>query len=116
MIPNRVFKIPKRRKKKKTIHKITIAQLVKNPSAMQERSWLHSWVRKISWRRDRLSIPVFLGFPGDSVGKESACSGRRSGFDPWVAPSSRAEGLLFLHGLESNPGSSLQTEEEAGLP
>ena len=31
-------------------------------------------------------------------------------------PSLRAEGLLFLHGLESNPGSSLQTEEEAGLP
>ena len=30
--------------------------------------------------------------------------------------SSRDEGLLFLHGLESNPGSSLQTEEEAGLP
>ena len=29
-------------------------------------------------------------------------------------PSSRAEGLLFLHGLESNPGSSLQTDEEAG--
>ena len=32
----------------------------------------------------------------------------------WMAQ--RAEGLLFLHGLESNPGSSLQTEEEAGLP
>ena len=31
-------------------------------------------------------------------------------------PLARAEGLLFLHGLESNPGSSLQTEEEAGLP
>ena len=31
-------------------------------------------------------------------------------------PSARAEGLLFLHGLESNPGSSLQMEEEAGLP
>ena len=32
----------------------------------------------------------------------------------WDNPlvSSRAEGLLFLHGLESNPGSSLQTEEE----
>ena len=30
--------------------------------------------------------------------------------------SSGDEGLLFLHGLESNPGSSLQTEEEAGLP
>ena len=25
-------------------------------------------------------------------------------------------GLFSLHGLESNPGSSLQTEEEAGLP
>ena len=35
---------------------------------------------------------------------------------PETPPSSQAEGLLFLHGLESNPGSSLQTEEEAGLP
>ena len=34
---------------------------------------------------------------------------------PETPPSSRADGL-FLHGLESNPGSSLQTEEEAGLP
>ena len=33
-----------------------------------------------------------------------------------ITPSSRDVGLLFLHGLESNPGSSLQTEEEAGLP
>ena len=28
----------------------------------------------IPWRRDRLPIPVFLGFPGGSVGKESACN------------------------------------------
>ena len=35
---------------------------------------------------------------------------------PETPPSSRAEGLLLLHGLESNPGSSLQTEEEAGHP
>ena len=35
---------------------------------------------------------------------------------PETHPSSRAEGLLFLHGLESNPGSSLQTEEEARHP
>ena len=35
---------------------------------------------------------------------------------PRGVPRARAEGLLFLHGLESNPGSSLQTEEEAGLP
>ena len=27
-----------------------------------------------SWRRDRLTTPVFLGFPGGSAGKESACN------------------------------------------
>ena len=30
-----------------------------------------------------------------------------------MPPSSRDEGLLFLHGLESNPESSLQTPQEA---
>ena len=29
---------------------------------------------KIQWRRDRLPISVFLGFPYGSAGKESACS------------------------------------------
>ena len=29
--------------------------------------------------------------------------------------SSRDEGLIFLHGLETNHESSLQTEEQAGL-
>ena len=47
-----------------------IAQLVKNPPAMQE-TWFDSWVGKIHWRRDRLTIPIFLGFPGGSAGKES---------------------------------------------
>ena len=41
---------------------------------MQE-TLVHSWVRKIPWRRDRLPTPVFLGFPGGSAGKESACKG-----------------------------------------
>ena len=41
-----------------------IAQLVKNPPIMQERGHrFDSWVRKISWRKDRLPTPVFLGFP-----------------------------------------------------
>ena len=31
-------------------------------------------VHKICWRRDRLPTPVFLGFPGGSAGKESACN------------------------------------------
>ena len=35
---------------------------------------------------------------------------------PEMPPSSRDEGLLFLPGLESNHESSLNSEEEAGLP
>ena len=50
-----------------------IGQLVKNLSAMQETQF-DSWVGKIPWRRDRLPTPVFLGFPGHSAGKESACN------------------------------------------
>ena len=50
-----------------------IAQLVKNLPAMQE-TLVQSLVGKIHWRRDRLPTPVFLGFPGGSAGKESACS------------------------------------------
>ena len=38
------------------------------------RLWFDSWVGQVSWRRDRLFTPVFLGFPGGSAGKESACN------------------------------------------
>ena len=55
--------------------------------------------------RDRPSMPAeFREYFGDEKIAAEA-------FYP-----SRAEGLLFLNGLESNPRSSLQTEEEAGLP
>ena len=50
-----------------------IAQLVKNPPAMQE-TLVASWVRKIPWRRDRLPTPVFWGLPCGSAGKESTCN------------------------------------------
>ena len=40
---------------------------------MQETQFT-SWVRNIPWRRDRLPIPVFMGFPGHSDGKESTCN------------------------------------------
>ena len=49
-----------------------ITQLVKICPQCR-RPWFDSWVRKICWRRDRLPIPVFLGFPCGSAGKESAC-------------------------------------------
>ena len=46
-----------------------------SPSAseMQETQF-NSWVGEIRWRRDRLPMPVFLGLPGGSAGKESACN------------------------------------------
>ena len=50
-----------------------VAQLVKNLPAMQE-IWFNSWFGKIPWKRDRLTTPVFLGFPGGLDGKESACN------------------------------------------
>ena len=50
-----------------------IAQLVKNPPAMQE-TLVPFLGRKICWRRDRLPNPVFLGFPCGSADKESTCN------------------------------------------
>ena len=38
------------------------------------RPWFDSWIKKIPWGRDRLPIPVFLGFPGGSDAKESSCN------------------------------------------
>ena len=58
-----------------------IAQLVKNPPAMQE-TLLDSWIGKICWRKDRLPTPVFLGFPCGSAGKESACNAGDPGLIP----------------------------------
>ena len=52
-----------------------VAQRVKNPPAMQE-----TRVQSLGWE--------------DPLVEET----------PETPPSSRAEGLLFLHGLESNPG------------
>ena len=46
------------------------------------------WVRRFPWRRDRLSTPVFLGFPCDSAGKESACNVGELGSIPGLGRSS----------------------------
>ena len=64
----------------------------------------NSWVRKICWRRDRLPTPVFLGFPCDSTGKESACSVGDLGSIPGLERSPR-EGKgypLQYAGLENS--------------
>ena len=50
-----------------------VAKLVKNLPAMQETPvWFLG--REDPLEKDRLLTPVFLGFPDDSAGKESACN------------------------------------------
>ena len=44
-------------------------------------------VGKIHWRRDRLLIPVFLGFPYGSADKESACNAGDLGSFPGLGKS-----------------------------
>ena len=63
-----------------------ITQLVKDPPAMRE-TWVQFLGLKIPWRRDRLSTPVFLGFPGGSAGKESVCNAGDLGSIPGLGRS-----------------------------
>ena len=52
-----------------------VTQLVKNPPATQETPvQFLGW--EDPWRRNRLSTPIFLGFPSGSAGKKSACNER----------------------------------------
>ena len=62
------------------------------------RPWFDSWVRKIHWRRDRLPIPVLLGFAGGSAGKESVCNAGDLGSIPELGrpPWRRRERLPIL--------------------
>ena len=48
-------------------------------------------IRTTPWRRDRLPTPVFLGFPGGSNGKKSACNSGDLGSIPGLARSPREE-------------------------
>ena len=50
-----------------------MAQLVQNLPAMQE-TLVRFLGQEDPLERDRLPTPVFLGFPGGSAGKESACN------------------------------------------
>ena len=50
-------------------------------------TWFNSWLGKILWRKDRVPTPVFLGFPGGSVGKESACNEGDLGLIPGLGRS-----------------------------
>ena len=65
---------------------------------------MDSWVRKNLWRRDRLPTPVFLGFPGGSAGKESACNMGDLGSIPGLGrPPGEEKGYPFQYsGLENS--------------
>ena len=63
-----------------------IAHLLNDLSAMQETRF-GSWMGKIPWSRDRLPTPVFLGSPGDTDCKESACNARDLVSMPWLGRS-----------------------------
>ena len=57
-----------------------MAQLIKNPPAMQE-----TWVGKIPWRRERLPTPVF--WPGEFHGLYSPCGHKELDTTEQLSPS-----------------------------
>ena len=63
-----------------------IAQLVKNPPAMQE-TLVQFMGQEDPLGRDRLPTPVFLGFPCGSAGKESSCNAGDLGLIPGLGRS-----------------------------
>ena len=62
----------------------------------------------MGWRRDRLPTPVFLGFPGGSAGRESACNAG----DPGSIPGS-GESACNTGDPGSIPGSGISAGEGA---
>ena len=80
-----------------------IAQLVKNTPVMQE-TLVRFLGQVIPWRRYRLPTPVFLGFPGGSDGKESACNVGDLGLIPGFrrSPGEGNGNLLWYSSLENS--------------
>ena len=56
---------------------------------------------KDHWRRDRQPTPVFLGFPGGSAGKESACNVGDLGSIPGLGRIPGVEMAGEFHGVGS---------------
>ena len=62
-----------------------------------------SWVRKISWRRDRLLTPVFLGFCCGSTGKEPSNTGDLGSIPGLGSSFGEEKGYLLQYsGLENS--------------
>ena len=80
-----------------------MAQLVKNPPAMQE-TLVQFLGWEDPWRGDRLPTPVFLGFPSGTAGKEALCSvGDLGSIPDWEDPLEKGNGYpLQYFGLENS--------------
>ena len=74
---------------------ILMAQLVKNPPAMQE-TLVKFLGQEIHWRRDRLPTPVFFGFLCGSAGKESSCNAGDLGSIPGLGLNSPGVQLIDI--------------------
>ena len=66
-----------------------VAQLVKNPPAMQK-TWFDSWVGMIGWRREQQPTAVFLS--RESHGQRSL-----AGYSPWGHKESDTTEQLSVH-------------------
>jgi len=75
-------------------------------SACNVRPQFHSWVRKNPWRRDKLPIPVFLGFPRGSDSKESSWNVGDLGLIPGLgrSPGERHGNALQYSSLKNPHG------------
>ena len=81
-----------------------VAQLLKNPPAMQETLVWYLQLERPPVEKNRLLTPVFWGFPGDSDGKESACNSGDLGSNPGLGKSARGgHGNLFQYSCLENP-------------
>ena len=70
------------------------------------------WVGKFPWRKDRLSTPVFLGFPGGSDSKEYTCNaGDLHSIPEFGRPPGGGHGYPLQHSCLEN----LWTEEPGRL-
>ena len=80
-----------------------LAQPVKNLPGMQE-TLVQSMGGEDPWRRNRLPIPVFLGFPGGSDSKETACNAGDLGLTPGLgrSPGEGNSYPLQYSGLENS--------------
>lgn len=60
-------------KNSQSVQSLSHVQLFATPSTVARQASLPMG-QEDPWRRDRVPTPVFLGFSGASVGKESACN------------------------------------------